>query len=350
MYGYQVMRDFNRIIRTAENKKSLAVRNMEILLDAIGKAQHFHMGSDRILDMTNKAIIKATESGVDQPTFMGDFAIDVKLPYDICWFDFTDTQSYETEDNKPAKFKFGLLATNTDPDGEHFDRDVIQISPCFCSPNDGFSRHMSGGKMIESGWLLCGESFFMKVGKDFTYDETRKIIELNFTDLSTDQKEREDEINSLVKQHSNGNLIVFPTINLGLGYAPNEKFYKEIGSSISRHCCVVLNVFLMVLNCKNVVTKEVTPTRKVRKKTKPEKKAFKYKILHFKLPKSRKKYNNSNKTGRVVPLHLCSGHWKTYTEDAPLFGKIVGRWWWRGQMRGNIDRGFVTKDYKAKYD
>lgn len=35
----------------------------------------------------------------------------------------------------------------------------------------------------------------------------------------------------------------------------------------------------------------------------------------------------------VEVISLCGGHYKTYTEDAPLFGKHVGRWWWPAHVR-----------------
>lgn len=45
-------------------------------------------------------------------------------------------------------------------------------------------------------------------------------------------------------------------------------------------------------------------------------------------------------------VHLCRGHFKTYTEEKPLFGKIVGRFWWQASVRGNPKEGMIVKDYE----
>lgn len=35
----------------------------------------------------------------------------------------------------------------------------------------------------------------------------------------------------------------------------------------------------------------------------------------------------------IENISLCGGHYKTYTADAPLFGRHVGRWWWPAHVR-----------------
>ena len=107
----------------------------------------------------------------------------------------------------------------------------------------------------------------------------------------------------------------------------------------------------MILNCQNVVTETVSTNKKPKKK-KFQDKGITYKVLKFKLPKSGKKYlNNKSEDGGVttMPLTMCSGHFKTYTEDAPLFGKIVGRWWWHSHMRGSKENGIIEKEYHAEH-
>jgi hypothetical protein len=46
-------------------------------------------------------------------------------------------------------------------------------------------------------------------------------------------------------------------------------------------------------------------------------------------------------------LHICRGHFKTYTEDNPLFGKHTGTYWWPMHVRGNEDAGEVNKSYRV---
>lgn len=47
-------------------------------------------------------------------------------------------------------------------------------------------------------------------------------------------------------------------------------------------------------------------------------------------------------------LHMMRGHFKTYTPEAPLFGKRVGTWWWQPGLRGNVEKGIVLKDYAVE--
>lgn len=46
-------------------------------------------------------------------------------------------------------------------------------------------------------------------------------------------------------------------------------------------------------------------------------------------------------------LTICRGHFKTFTPDAPLFGKHTGQFWWAPHIRGNPDVGIVVNDYRV---
>lgn len=47
--------------------------------------------------------------------------------------------------------------------------------------------------------------------------------------------------------------------------------------------------------------------------------------------------------GPSIPLaqHLCRGHFKTFTADAPLLGRHVGTYWWEPFLRGDPEAGVV---------
>jgi hypothetical protein len=49
-------------------------------------------------------------------------------------------------------------------------------------------------------------------------------------------------------------------------------------------------------------------------------------------------------------LHICRGHFKTFTPDAPLFGKLTGTYWWADHVRGAAELGEVDKDYRLVID
>jgi hypothetical protein len=46
-------------------------------------------------------------------------------------------------------------------------------------------------------------------------------------------------------------------------------------------------------------------------------------------------------------LTICRGHFKTFSPDAPLFGKHTGQFWWAPHIRGNPDAGIVVNDYRV---
>jgi hypothetical protein len=47
-------------------------------------------------------------------------------------------------------------------------------------------------------------------------------------------------------------------------------------------------------------------------------------------------------------LHLCRGHFKTFTNDAPLLGRATGTYWWAPHMRGAESAGVALRDYRVE--
>lgn len=45
-------------------------------------------------------------------------------------------------------------------------------------------------------------------------------------------------------------------------------------------------------------------------------------------------------------FHTVRGHFKTYTADKPLYGRLTGTWWWSPAVRGDRKRGEVVSTYK----
>ena len=56
-------------------------------------------------------------------------------------------------------------------------------------------------------------------------------------------------------------------------------------------------------------------------------------------------YGGDESTPFAKRMHLCRGHFSNYTEERPLFGKYVGRYWIPDHMRGNPELGTIEKDY-----
>ena len=47
-------------------------------------------------------------------------------------------------------------------------------------------------------------------------------------------------------------------------------------------------------------------------------------------------------------FHLCRGHFKTFTADAPLLGRATGTYWWAPQVRGAQSEGVSLRDYRVE--
>jgi hypothetical protein len=111
-----------------------------------------------------------------------------------------------------------------------------------------------------------------------------------------------------------------------------------------------------LLNCRNIVTDDHPPDATMqRARTRRGKPPFvTYKTLRVIAPSS-VRASGGHAPGRQppqgqLPLHLVRGHFATYTDDAPLFGKYAGRFWIHAHARGNVTVGTVLKDYKVEHD
>jgi len=130
----------------------------------------------------------------------------------------------------------------------------------------------------------------------------------------------------------------------------SEEYDASIKEDIT-HILRCANMALILLNTKNIVTQEHRPPVKLNKKRikKGKQPLFTYHTLRLQLPGKRKKSNGKTEPGdNTTRLHLCRGHFKTYTEENPLFGKFTGRYWWQPHARGNKDEGVVMKNYAVE--
>jgi hypothetical protein len=112
----------------------------------------------------------------------------------------------------------------------------------------------------------------------------------------------------------------------------------------------IAEVFIRLLTCQNIVLEKVdnVERKRVGKKIRDIPKGYSYYVLNVKLPTTRFKKGNTGENLNEEPvmrLHLCRGHFKTYTDDAPLFGRYTGTWWWQSMVRGDKELGEVEKDY-----
>jgi hypothetical protein len=109
-----------------------------------------------------------------------------------------------------------------------------------------------------------------------------------------------------------------------------------------------LNGSLLFLSCKNIEKQLVLPSEPLNRKRKASGKTslFSYHILILKPTTQRQKSLPQHLwTNRI---HLRMGHFKSYTEENPLFGRVVGRFWWQPCVAGRNKKGIVVKEYRKE--
>ena len=110
----------------------------------------------------------------------------------------------------------------------------------------------------------------------------------------------------------------------------------------------VTGLALTFAHCKNVALQDHhTPPKVAKKRAKAGKPiGTTYKTLLIDpMKETLRTEGGIEKNGLKKALHICRGHFATYTEDKPLFGKITGTFWKPMHVRGNKKRGEVKKDY-----
>lgn len=106
---------------------------------------------------------------------------------------------------------------------------------------------------------------------------------------------------------------------------------------------------ISLMHCKNVELRTVDPPPALSKKHARKSGAplTRYHVLEI-TPMRRilDSEGGARTRGMGQALHICRGHFKTYTPEAPLFGKHVGAYWWNDRAQGERRRGTVTTDYQ----
>lgn len=124
------------------------------------------------------------------------------------------------------------------------------------------------------------------------------------------------------------------------------KWHREIDGYITFFIAAFLAISLM--HCKNVSTVEHVPDAPLQKKTvkKHGVPLTRYYTLEIGGMKDvLRREGRISEVGLERALHICRGHFATYTPDRPLFGKHTGTFWVPQHLRGTETAGRVLKDY-----
>ena len=111
------------------------------------------------------------------------------------------------------------------------------------------------------------------------------------------------------------------------------------------------NLCLAFMHCKNVELYPNEPPTKLSKKhrRKSGHGLTKYYTLTIEpLKASLRKASGGERISTERALHICRGHFATYSDEKPLFGKYSGTYWKPQHVRGSKESGEVIKDYAVK--
>ena len=102
-----------------------------------------------------------------------------------------------------------------------------------------------------------------------------------------------------------------------------------------------------LMNCRNIesedrVTKPVTKRKHRKRITTP---GTEYKVIRLPGAPSNRVDGKVEISGSTR-YHTVRGHFKTYTEEKPLYGKLTGTWWWAPSVRGKKENGEIISTYK----
>lgn len=266
-----------------------------------------------------------------------------------------DLKKYpKTNEEKYIKFlKFSLL-TIPKVHGFHF-TNVEYINKMFLSENKKIT--------LFKDYILENKDDIRLPYEIIWVDFNINKIHYHFSKLGCLLSENQDDINMAFygcgkKEFNEWVLLPFITIlkfnTVDIEFHFLNEIYKkqcqrdpEETTSIIGLILIIVN-FILLLNCKNITTRIIRPPKRLNKTRINNNKVplYEYKILEIN-PFDKKK-GTINRNAWENRLHFSRGHFKVYTEEAPLFGKVVGRFWWQPQLRGKNTDSFIDKDYDVK--
>ncbi len=130
-----------------------------------------------------------------------------------------------------------------------------------------------------------------------------------------------------------------------LGMLPQSQ--QQLMTARFVHICLLAFTFM---NCSNIKlqdsTTELEPPKKIKRRLRlPTIKRYTLEIAGH--TASTRKTIADGQAEAVMPFHLCRGHFATYTAEAKLFGKYVGRFWIPPHTKGKHSLGEIVKDYSV---
>lgn len=125
--------------------------------------------------------------------------------------------------------------------------------------------------------------------------------------------------------------------------------------TVDRECAALKPLLLAqsFLACSNVTLRPVEPSRQERRRherERPNEPLMRYHIIDVGTRAAARPPRNAIESGSAEhkrALHICRGHFHTYTAERPLFGKHVGRFYIPAHVRGTAEAGISVHDYRV---
>lgn len=105
---------------------------------------------------------------------------------------------------------------------------------------------------------------------------------------------------------------------------------------------------LALMNCKNIGYRNVVPPDRL---SAAHRKRHGHALVRYRvldIGGIRFPSGASTPSSRTQALHFVRGHFKTYTADRPLFGRVTGTFYWPVHTAGSSASGTVLKDYRIR--
>lgn len=153
-------------------------------------------------------------------------------------------------------------------------------------------------------------------------------------------------------RHEGGDIAIINIPETALATLLSQEDGPE---QVSRTLAALIDPILFamgLLNCKNIVINEFGGKKPGAGRTANRKAGSRFHVLQLHPMRKIKQYDELPETNAETDepdarrYHLVRGHFKTYTAEAPLFGRLVGTFWWPFHATGSKEVGISDKRYQ----
>lgn len=240
---------------------------------------------------------------------------------------FIETRRAQSGPGKGLEAWGGLFVTHDLTKGDYvLEHEFYQASP----------RPVNRGMRTEARWVVHVILFVReKLG-------TNRVWQFSSMPLSSDGRYCLSEANRI-----SGSCF------MGLPTAVQREHLGQVREWLDTGTRLLMPLYLALsfMHCRNVALTEEAPPPPLDKKwrKKHDRPLVRYHVLNIDpMREVLRNEGRSDEVGLRKALHICRGHFATYTPEKPLFGRLTGTFWRPQHVRGSIKNGAVVKDYNVK--